>query len=245
MSSTGTCSFSYAHFRDIVTRARTHGFEFVQFGAKYPPERRVLLLRHDIDLDMTKAVAMARTEAELGIRSTYFLQISTPFYNLFDRPARAAAREIVALGHEVGLHFDTRAYPEWASDGWEPLIESEAQVLEECIGSVIRCVSFHRPTPDLLNLNLDGITSAYSPRYFSDLKYLSDSGMRWREGCACTHLCSSARYSFQILIHPIWWSDEPRGGVVESLLAFEIERCSWVRAQLEANISTYRPTRTR
>jgi hypothetical protein len=241
MSSTIPCSFSYAHFRDMVERALALGFAFVQFGTNYPSEGRVLLLRHDIDLDMAKAVAMARLEAQLGVRSTYFLQVSAPFYNLFERSARDAAREIITLGHEVGLHFDTRAYATSMSNGWKPFIASEARVLGECIGREIRCVSFHRPTPDLLNVELESMISAYAPRYFSHLKYLSDSGRRWREGCACRHLPLNTHKGLQILIHPFWWGHEPRGGVLELLQALEFDRSAVLRSQLEANISTYRP----
>jgi hypothetical protein len=245
VSGTGGCSFSYSHFGDIVTQARGLGFAFVQFTDNHSPEHRVLLLRHDVDLDMMKAVTMARIEAEIGVQSTYFLRVAAPFYNVFDRSARKAAREIVALGHGIGLHFDTQAYPESHVDGWESIIASEARVLAECVERPVRCVSFHRPTPDLLNVDLNGIISAYAPRYFSVMKYLSDSGMRWREGCICTHLSANTHASYQILIHPCWWSHEPSGGVEETLLALERERRHWFRAQLEANISSYRPAKDR
>ena len=46
------------------------------------PERGDLFLRHDIDLSLDAALAMAELEAELDVRPTYLLMTESVFYNL-------------------------------------------------------------------------------------------------------------------------------------------------------------------
>lgn len=64
---------------------------------------RVIGLRHDVDdnrFSLDTALRMAAWEQERGYRSTYFLLHDTSYW--FE--ARAAARELCDMGHEVGLH---------------------------------------------------------------------------------------------------------------------------------------------
>ncbi|HET7736742.1 MAG TPA: sulfotransferase [Nocardioidaceae bacterium] len=81
-----------------------------------PPEAPaddLLLIRHDIDQDIENAVAMARWEAEHGIRSTYCVLHSAWYYGRFDDQRNLLARSeemverclaIQDMGHEINLH---------------------------------------------------------------------------------------------------------------------------------------------
>ena len=63
-----------------------------------------LALRHDVDDRLDSALALARLEHERGLRTTYFVLHSAPYYsrpNLLD-----SLRELELLGHEVGWHND-------------------------------------------------------------------------------------------------------------------------------------------
>jgi len=63
-----------------------------------------LALRHDVDDRLDSALALARLEHERGLRTTYFVLHSAPYYsrpNLLD-----SLRELESLGHEVGWHND-------------------------------------------------------------------------------------------------------------------------------------------
>ena len=46
---------------------------------------RVVILRHDIDYSLDKAVALAELERELGVSSTYFVLLTSEFYNLLSK----------------------------------------------------------------------------------------------------------------------------------------------------------------
>ena len=69
-----------------------------------------MLWRHDVDISVHRALALARIEADLGVRATYFFTLHSSFYNLLEPAVAARARELLALGHWLGVHFDVAAY---------------------------------------------------------------------------------------------------------------------------------------
>jgi len=66
--------------------------------------RSICLLRHDIDSDMPRALRMAKIEAQLGIRSTYFVLHTAAYYSRRDFCEECL--KLQDMGHEVGLHND-------------------------------------------------------------------------------------------------------------------------------------------
>lgn len=61
-----------------------------------------LVLRHDVDRLVARSVAMARLEAEINVRSTYYFRCSKN-----GRFPHHAIRAIADFGHEVGYHYET------------------------------------------------------------------------------------------------------------------------------------------
>lgn len=63
-----------------------------------------IALRHDIDHDLDLALELAHHEHQRGIRASYFLLHTAPYWN--DPDLGAKCRQLQAYGHEVGLHLD-------------------------------------------------------------------------------------------------------------------------------------------
>jgi len=76
-------------------------------------------IRHDVDADIVSALHLARIERDLGIKSTYYLLHTAPYYGswlspddsgvvLFERNECMAEvyLELQSLGHEVAVHTD-------------------------------------------------------------------------------------------------------------------------------------------
>lgn len=72
--------------------------------------RRTVILRHDIDARPQNALRLARLEYSLGIRGTYYLRMVPHCFNLL------IIREITALGHEIGYHYETLAQTNRTTD---------------------------------------------------------------------------------------------------------------------------------
>ena len=78
----------------MLEEALKTGYEFLTFkelncelysNANRTSNSGKVLLRHDIDGDIEAALKMASIENELEIRSTYFLMLRSPCYNLLSR----------------------------------------------------------------------------------------------------------------------------------------------------------------
>ena len=61
-------------------------------------------LRHDVDGRFESALELARREHARGLRATYFVLHTAPYWDREDLVERL--RELQALGHEVGWHND-------------------------------------------------------------------------------------------------------------------------------------------
>jgi hypothetical protein len=109
---------SYRRLLDIHLGAGfsaiTHAEWFVR-----PRREKTLLVRHDVDHDLERALKMAQVEAELGVHASYYLLPPGAYESLenyygkiegleikvSDR-LKEVALQIQELGHEVGLHND-------------------------------------------------------------------------------------------------------------------------------------------
>lgn len=106
--------FTHTSYKQMLHALATAGYTFSRFP-QAPTNMAwatpFVLLRHDVDLDLEAALAMAHIEAEMGIASTYFVMVRTQFYNVFSQAGSHYVRTILDLGHDIGLHFDCAAYP--------------------------------------------------------------------------------------------------------------------------------------
>ncbi len=128
------CDFSLEHYRELLDAARAGGYRFAGFDR--PPAAGDLILRHDVDLSLEAAVALAEVEAEAGAWSTWFLMTRSVFYNL-DSPAgeRAIAR-LRELGGRIAHHA---VWPEVDLD----------ERFE-------RVIAWHNPDPEYMTAPIEG-----------------------------------------------------------------------------------------
>lgn len=126
------------------------GYEFLAFDdlSRFE-DKKVCLLRHDIDVDLGAALEIAKIEATLGVRSTYFVMLRSPVYNLLGRANTRLLQEILSLGHWLGLHYDEAFIPDETLNVNER-ITWEAEVVGKIFGVKIGSVSFHQPSDRVL-----------------------------------------------------------------------------------------------
>ncbi|HUZ97990.1 MAG TPA: hypothetical protein VMU74_01395 [Gaiellaceae bacterium] len=206
-----SCAFDLTHYRELLTSG---GYTWAHFD--HEPRPGDLFLRHDIDLSLDAALAMARIEQELGARATYFLMTESRFYNLGSHAARDAITELRELGHAVGLHA---VYP-------------RAQ-LDERFDPVI---AWHNPEPEYMSEPIDGAVNVMQSPWFTPGHYRSDSNHHWREGCPHDELASGALEWLQLLVHPEIWVYEgtTMRETMEAML--EAKRAEWVEALIDDRI---------
>lgn len=180
-----------------------------------------VILRHDVDLTLDKALEMAIVENELGVKSTYFILLSTNFYNIFSKQSYQKIQQIKDLGHVIGLHFDEKRYNITSIDEMEKYILFELTILGELLDEQVNVISMHRPSKLILenDIQLENITNSYSEKYFKSMKYVSDSRMNWRENLM--DIIHSNQYNkLHILTHPFWYSTKNNESMKEKITEF-------------------------
>jgi len=203
--STDGVNFTYGWYRSLLRRLSSTGYEFRSFAD--PLGDGDVVLRHDVDLSLDAAVAMARIEADMGVESTYCVLLSSPLYNPLEGEYRNSLAEIESLGHEVIPHVSTHAY--WSegdvpdADAVERRVAEERGVLETIV-SPSETVSFHRPPSWVLDREFEGFRNAYAPKFFSEIGYIADSNQRWRE---TPLFVDDLPETAQLLTHPGLWGE--------------------------------------
>jgi peptidoglycan/xylan/chitin deacetylase (PgdA/CDA1 family) len=171
------------------------------------PDQPYALVRHDVDFSPEAALRMARLEAELGVKATYFLLLECPWYALLTAPHNELPRQLVELGHEVGLHY--------AADIFDPLdeaagiaaMEAQAALLSALSGEPVRVVARHHPSlggapPPVA----PGVIDAYDARFTTDIEYVSDSCGAWRDATVALFGADELPPRIQLLVHPLFWT---------------------------------------
>lgn len=205
--------FSLKGYRNLLREFVSAGYDFRFFDGAYD-RSGVVFLRHDVDFCVRYAAQIAVLEYELGIHSTFFFLINSVLYNLFEIENLKAIKKIADMGHMVCLHVDERV-PQNLTVKDERIylrrqLTTFASVLPFANHHII---SRHRP-----NLNKhtgwlpDEYLDVYSPPFFKDIEYASDSRGTWRYGYPPEREAFQKKVSFQLLTHPIWWVEKGKTG---------------------------------
>ncbi|MCR4621561.1 MAG: hypothetical protein K5663_05705 [Clostridiales bacterium] len=198
--------FTYKAYISLLDLLRKNNYHFCAYD-NYPRNSRCVILRHDIDYSLEQAIKLAETESSQGISSTYFVLLTSDFYNPASSASYQALHRIIELGHNIGLHFDETAYI-YDVIPLEYYIRKEARILSDLLDVNINCFSLHRPNRITLEtgLRIPGLTNAYGEEFFMGFKYLSDSRRRWRE--PIEDIIKSNKYErLHILTHAFWYHE--------------------------------------
>ncbi|MBP7963260.1 MAG: hypothetical protein KBG20_14140 [Caldilineaceae bacterium] len=239
--------FTHTSYKQMLHALATAGYTFSRFPqapTNMAAATPFVLLRHDMDLDLEAALAMAHIEAEMGIASTYFVMVRTQFYNVFSQAGSHYVRTILGLGHDIGLHFDCAAYPSDAdTDFLAAACRQETHLLESWFGNKVETVSIHRPQPNVLAGDpalTAPLPHTYMDFYTKTIHYVADSRGGWHYGHPLEQPAFQERRPMQILVHPIWWRDEV-APPLQTLHDFEDRRAAELMKNMAANSTIYRP----
>lgn len=202
--------FTYDSYRRLLDKIREKKYRIADYR-NWRKTDRCVILRHDIDYDIDKAVQLAEIERDGDAKATYFALMTSDFYNVFSKKTSDGLKRIAADGHAIGLHFDEVRYPELSGDvkALKEKIMEEAELLSRAVGGSVDIVSMHRPSRAVLEADLDipGMVNTYGTTFFKEFKYLSDSRRRWRE--SVEEIIDSEKYErLHILTHAFWYNKE-------------------------------------
>jgi hypothetical protein len=200
--------FTEGAYRELLRQARAH-YRFLACIDASSADAGVLW-RHDLDVSVHRALALARIERQEDARATYFVYLHSRFYNALEDGIVDRLKQIVALGHDLGIHFDSRFTP--AGMSMTDAIAAERDVLAHAIGTTVRAVSFH--DPDVAGVSIGdadeiaGLVNTCGSGIKARFAYGSDSNGYWRFRPLADVIADAAPL-LQVLTHPEWWVPEP------------------------------------
>ncbi len=227
--------FTEAAYRRLVQAARER-YPFLSFADAVTAEAGVLW-RHDIDMSMHRALALATIEHAENVKATYFVHLHSRFYHALEDAIVDRLRAIVALGHEVGLHFDRRFVPAMGPS-LETAVAAEAALVERIAGAPVAALSFHDPDVGGAVDDADrigGLVNAYGRSIRDRFGYGSDSNGYWRHA-PLIELVAAGHPRLQVLTHPEWWVPEPMSPRARVARAIE-GRAAYQAAKYDAAIT--------
>jgi len=211
--------FSYTEYRNIITLVK-NSLPIMDFSEVNEEVNTFCVLRHDIEFSIDRALTMARIEHDdLGVHSTYTVQLRNNTYNALSQKNIEAIQEIESMGHYIGLHQNP---PMMDDDELVDYILKDIETLEHYYGFEVDRFAFHRcgSNPGILEkyVEVPDKINCYAKDFFhyfkgdtpEDLRvhYLADSNHDWKYGHPFSIDYWDIPQKMQLLTHPYSWTDE-------------------------------------
>ena len=178
--------FTLKSYQSLLLAFQQAGYQFQTFEefVVSPVKGKSVVMRHDVDELAWNALKMAELENRLGIRATYFFRI------VKQSNVPEVIKRIVALGHEVGYHYEDLALAEGDLEKAMASFEKNLEYFRTYYP--VRSVCMHGSSTSefdnrllwenrrLQDFNLVG--EPYLTVDFDKVFYLTDTGYAWDGG---------------------------------------------------------------
>ena len=209
--------FSYNEYRNIIRLIEQH-LPIIDFAAVTSKTSEFCVIRHDIEFSIDRAAKLAEVENQLGISTTYTVQLRNNTYNALSEKNIEQIHYIKSLGHCIALHQNP---PYMSEKELKKYVLKDIETLEHYYGFEIDRYAFHRPKQEQLAMYLEipGKINCYGKKYFHyfngekpdlNVTYLADSNHQWKYGHPI-EIDFSAVPKLQLNVHPYSWSDNGLG----------------------------------
>ena len=236
--------FSYNEYKNIISLVREH-IPIVDFSEVDEKTKKFCVLRHDIEFSIDRAYELAKIESELGVVSTYTVQVRNNTYNALSEKNIELIQKIKDLGHHIGLHQNP---PLMEIEKLGSYIMTDIHLLEHFYGFEIDRFAFHRPKKEFLAsyINLKDKINCYGKNFFHyfdekpdklDVLYLADSNHEWKYGYPLEFDFSKIN-KLQLLTHPFSWT-ENGGDNYSNFLSLIRERNKELLHSMNTETSTF------
>lgn len=170
----------YRSFLAALNRSGYAGFVPAE-GSINLQEGRTVLLRHDVDKKPQNSLKMAKVEAEMGFRAIYYFRAVKCSWN------ESVVKEIAALGHEIGYHYECLTTSNGNIDeAWKDFqanlarMRAIAPITSICMHGSPRSQWDSKNIWKKYDYRTTGVTfEPYLDTDFSKVLYLTDTGRQW------------------------------------------------------------------
>jgi len=205
--------FSYNEYKNIIRLIQQH-LPIIDFADVKNTTSQYCVIRHDIEFSIDRALKLAEVEKELGICTTYTVQLRNNTYNALSEKNIDAVHRIKDLGHCIALHQNPPYMPE---KDLKKYVLKDIETLEHYYGFDIDRYAFHRPKQEQLAmyLQIPGKINCYDRKYFHyfqgntpnlNVTYLADSNHQWKYGHPIAIDFNKVK-KLQLNTHPYSWTE--------------------------------------
>jgi peptidoglycan/xylan/chitin deacetylase (PgdA/CDA1 family) len=194
MMNSAANSFTFTKYASIFRALRRAGYRAITmrefFEGAYGVEEHLLVSRVDVDVKIERLPRLREIYAALDLRATFFLRLHAPAYNLMSFGNIAIMRDLVAAGHEIGLHTELVDAAGFCSVEGAALLRQEIDLLETLIGAKIYGTASHGDMTGFNNLDFWAshrpaefglLYEGYDEPLWKNCRYVSDSEWtRWK-----------------------------------------------------------------
>ena len=178
--------FTLKSYQALILAFQKASYRFQTFeeAMTTPGNGKTVVMRHDVDELAWNALKMAQLENRLGIRATYFFRI------VKQSNVPEVIRQIVALGHEVGYHYEDLSLTD--GDEKRAMISFENNLAYFRTFYPVRTVSMHGSSTSKYDNRLlwkynkledyGLVGEPYLSVDFDKVFYLTDTGYAWDGG---------------------------------------------------------------
>ena len=205
--------FTYNEYRNIIRLIQQH-LPIVDFADVTSKTNEFCVIRHDIEFSIDRAVKLAEVEKQLGISTTYTVQLRNNTYNALSEKNIDLVHYIRSLGHCIALHQNPPYMP---AEDLKKYVVKDIETLEHYYGFEVDRYAFHRPKQEQLAMYLEipGKINCYGKKYLHyfqgetpdlNVTYLADSNHQWKYGHPVTIDFNSVS-KLQLNTHPFSWTE--------------------------------------
>jgi len=176
--------FTLDVYKKLIISLKKANYTFLTFEnflSQSNKESKIVIMRHDVDKSPENALNMAKLENKFDIQASYFFRIIPKSFN------KTVIKDIVALNHEIGYHYEDMALAKGNYKLAIKLFEKNLYSLRQlypiktiCMhGSPLSQVD-NRIIWDKINYSDYGIIGEpYFDIDFQNAAYLTDTGRKW------------------------------------------------------------------
>lgn len=203
-------SFVLYSYSNLLLELARLNYSFCSAADVATCQPKTVFLRHDVDFSLELVLPMAEVEHRCGVTACYYVLLSGP-YNPCSSASFNAMKQLRAMGHEIGLHYDLSLYPEEPELARRRL-DAEVAFLQEISGGEVNSIVMHEPSRghEDFFLNVPGyINPTHFQKTNPNLLYVSDSCRAWRDLSLLEFLDGrSAKSCLMLNTHPESWLAE-------------------------------------
>lgn len=178
--------FSLKYYKKLCQFLLEQGYEFATVeefykDSLYKKNKKIIIMRHDVDRLPYNALKMAELEWDMSINSTYYFRHIRSVFK------KEIIKSIFNLGHEIGYHYETLSKASGDKKCAISLFENELNDFRSIVPITTICMHGSPLSPydncdmwkDYNFKDYDILADIYLSLDYSKITYFSDTSRTW------------------------------------------------------------------